>query len=441
MNFTKSRNPEKKERRKKFSSVSKLAVEAIVCCSLVSCGGDNFQTAKSLATDATADHASSDAGVVDSQTSKDSAPEAAADSGSKDASHERDAAQDVSDAAVEDAPKPDSSVLDSAPEAALDSPVDSTQDVTDSPVNDSAPDSNPLLEGYSFCRTVTANDNVSLPDDYTHEIDFSTSTVDFETLSVFSGTSETADSERGFFVDGDTVFVKSEGPDEFVYAFAYGNPIISDKSSGEAAFLFYEDFESPVLDMSKWSVDNGLEPGNCSVQNFSINGGIFQIEAKSSSVYSCKYAIATNETFSPPVELELLDLKHPNWGGTGDSGYYRSSTEGFAGSSERAFFCVNEHGRLTYANSIQSPDNSFFDPSVPFDLNLVWRDDQEQPTVNGIDGYPAVFDTPASSLSIKIEVSNWKTTKPSGKSELGELRLKRWVSEDPTYNIGAEQHL
>ncbi|MBU0527070.1 DUF2341 domain-containing protein [Candidatus Micrarchaeota archaeon] len=438
MNFTKPRTPEKKERRKnkqKFNSVSKLAVEAIICCNLISCGGDKFQTSGSLAADASADHFQSDAGAVDSETPKDSAPEAALESGPKDAAH------DVPDSPVVDAPGHDSPMLDSAVDATVDSSI---VDATDSSVDatqDSASDSNSVLAGYSFCRTVTSSDAVTLPSDYTHEISFSGNQVDFETLTVLSGTCEAPDSERGFFVDGDTVFVRSETPDELSYAFAYGNPAIQNQSSGEAAFLFFEDFEAPVLDMSKWSVDTGSDPGNCGTQNFSINGGIFQIEAKSSTVYSCEHAIATKETFSPPVKLEFFDLKHPNWGGTGDSGYYRNSTEGFEGSTERAYFTVNEHGRLTYANASQSPDNSFFDPANPFDLTLVWKDDQAQPTVNGTDGYPAVFDTPASSLSIRIEVSNWKVTKPSGKSELGEIRLKRWVSEDPTYNIGVEQSL
>ncbi len=441
MKLTKLRNPEKKERRKKFNSVSKLAVEAIVSCSLISCGGDNFQTARSLASDAAAGHVQSDAGAADS--AKDSAPEAAADAAPKDASSDAPA-----DGPLLDAPLPDSSAQDSAPDAPLDAasdvaqdaPVDSASDA-DSSVIDSALDSSPLLEGYSFCRTVTGDSTVALPGDYTHEIDLGGSSVDFETMTVFSGSCETANSERGFFVDGDVVFVKSEDHGELTYAFAYGNPSIKDKSSGEDAFLFYEDFEASILDLSKWSVDTGPDPSNCTTQSLSLGGGLFQIEAKSSSVYSCKYAIATNETFSPPLELELFDLRHQNWGGTGDSGYYRSSTEGFKGSAERAFFYVGEHGRLTYANASQSPDNSFFEPSAPFDLNLVWRDDQVQSTVNGIDGYPAVFDTPASSLSISVEVSNWKVTKPAGKSELGEVRLRRWVSEDPTYVVGPEQHL
>ncbi len=187
----------------------------------------------------------------------------------------------------------------------LTSSVDATQD--------SAPDSNSVLEGYSFCRTVTSSNAITLPNDYTHEISFSGNPVDFETLTVLSGTCESPDSERGFFVDGDNVFVKSETPDELSYAFAYGNPVIQNKSSGEDAFLFFEDFGGPILDMSKWSVDTGSDPGNCATQNFSINGGIFQIEAKSSSVYSCEHAIATKETFSPPAKLEFFHLKHSNW--------------------------------------------------------------------------------------------------------------------------------
>ncbi len=129
MNFTKPRTPEKKEVRKnrrKFNSVSKLAVEAIICCNLISCGGDSFQTARSLATDASADHFQSDAGAVDSEAPKDSAPEAVLESGPKDAAH------DVQDSSVVDAPGPDSPMLDSALEAAVDATVDSSiVDATD----------------------------------------------------------------------------------------------------------------------------------------------------------------------------------------------------------------------------------------------------------------------------------------------------------------------
>ena len=326
---------------------------------------------------------------------------------------------------------------------------------SDGPEMDVCSPSGSWLEGWQHCRTVSLTGTV--PAGYTHRLELSDSFVagrsraDLGDLRFHEGPCGSTLSQRlSHWVEqvvpnGEhTIWVRTETEGLSSVALYYGSAPAPDLSDATSTFELFDDFDGDELDPSLWEAPS--ISGNCVPAQVASIGGKLIMSGQASSPSTCDVDLLSVDGFTCGdigAAVEFRGVRHPDWGGVGPPGFYRSAVEGFGvpGIFSLAVRAdeTGLHLDVCDPSCVRGMDSGR-NPTSAFNLELTCHDSQAEWAVNGATEYSvtATFPPPGI-LPIWLHLGSWDPQFVSSTStEVDAIRVRRFVRPEPALSVGPE---
>jgi len=255
--------------------------------------------------------------------------------------------------------------------------------------------------------------------------------------------------------DNMTVWVRryqANGTDNIIYVY-YGNPNATSASNGDDTFIFFDDFSGTSLDSSKWVTFSLGNPVYGAWGSATVSNGILQIRSGycTGGNYTMEQVVESKIKFQMPNIAVEARICNPNWGGTGSAGYYRSAGWGLRSRatdgtwSNYGFWLHSDEGghKLDHNSSADttwtgSEDKSSVDKPNSWAVRTVYVGS----SVGWLRDYVLVYnnasDVPNTAENLAFNTANWNSIYPQGSLDVDWVRVRKYVSPEPTTSIKAE---
>ena len=323
-----------------------------------------------------------------------------------------------------------------------------------------APNAWPL--DWQFCRPVAVTGSASTP--YTSRLVISatyfadnSAQPDLDDLRFFEGSCAKPGAELPYWIDSETsgpdhvVWVRSESPNPDEIAMYYGNPAATRRADANRTFDLLDAFESTALDSNIWTTQ--LWKTNCARNTASVAGGRLILDVASTAVgdKGCDFFVMSKAKFlcgTVGTLVEFRGVTQPYWrGGTQPTGIYRRADQGLgdgpAGTSGDSVAIVADEFGVYLSRCLSgacSPHtDSGIDVASPVDLSIACTNGKVTWFANGQSPYTLTGGAPSADLRVYLHVGSWDQYVQGSRTEVSEIRARRYTEPEPALSIGAQQ--